>query len=164
MNKPKTTNRKTLSNRGRNLRQISSQMPTTHRQPAGKQPIEDEQLSDYSFDNPEVNQSAPDNQDWTTLPCLPPRNDSPLTYYSSTQSLESFNDVSQWERSHLHDKTTSEQLLMNSLKLSHYRKQHLTFPLEGIYSVESLVMYSSSSNLHFILVVWANLFWFFSYY
>ena len=66
-----------------------------HRQPASKQPIEDEWLSDHSFDDPEVNQSAPDDQDWTTLPRLPPRGDSPLTRHSSTQSLESFNDVSQ---------------------------------------------------------------------
>jgi len=95
MNKPKTTNRKTLSNRGCNLRQILSQMPTTCRQPAGKQPIEDERLSDHSFDDPEVNQSAPDDQDWTTLPRLPPRGDFPLTRHSSTQSLESFNDASQ---------------------------------------------------------------------
>ena len=122
MNKPKTTNQKTLSNRDCNLRQISSQIPTMHRQPAGKQPIEDERLSDHSFDDPEVNQSAPDNQDWTTLPCLLLRSDSPLMYHSSTQSLESFNNASQWERSHLHDKTTSEQLLMNLLKLSYHQK------------------------------------------
>jgi len=95
MNKPKTTNRKTLSNCGCNLRQISSQMPTTHCQPAGKQPIEDEWLSDHSFDDPKVNQSASDDQDWTTLPRLPLRGDSPLMRHSSTQSLESFNDVSQ---------------------------------------------------------------------
>ncbi len=63
INKPKTTNRKILSNRRCNLRQISSQIPTMHRQPAGKQPIEDEQLSDHSFDDPEVNQSAPDDRD-----------------------------------------------------------------------------------------------------
>ena len=63
INKPKTTNRKTLSNRGCNLRQISSQMPPTHHQPASKQLIEDEQLSNHSFDHPEVNQSAPDDQD-----------------------------------------------------------------------------------------------------
>src|SRR5438552_4353010 len=55
INKPKTTNRKTLSNHSHNLRQISSQMPTTYRQPAGKQLIEDEWLSDHSFDDPEVN-------------------------------------------------------------------------------------------------------------
>ena len=72
--------------------------------------------------------------------------------HSSTQSLKSFNDASQWERSHLHDKTTSEQLLIDLLKLSHRRKQHLTFPLEGVHSVESLVTYSSSSNLYSILV------------
>ena len=120
INKSKTTNQKTLSNHGCNLRQISSQMPTMCRQPAGKQPIEDEQLSDHSFDNPEVNQSAPDDRDWTTLPRLPPRSDSPLIRHSSTQSLESFNDTSQWERSHLRDKTTSEQLLMDSLKLNYH--------------------------------------------
>ena len=84
INKSKTTNQKTLSNHGCNLRQISWQMPTTHHQPAGKQLIEDEQLSDHSFDNPEVNQSAPDDRDWTTLPCLLPRSDSPLMRYSST--------------------------------------------------------------------------------
>ena len=153
INKPKTTNQKTLSNHGHNLRQISSQMPTTCCQPAGKQPIEDEQLLDHSFDNPEVNQSAPDDRDWTTLPCLPPRSDSPLMHHSSTQSLESFNDTSQWERSYLCDKTTSEQLLMDSLKLGHRRKQHLTFSSEGVHSVESPVTYSSSSNLYFILVI-----------
>ena len=70
-------------------------MPTTHCQPASKQLIEDEQLSNHSFDDPEVNQSAPDDQDWTTLPRLPPRGDSPLTRHSSTQSLESFNNASQ---------------------------------------------------------------------
>ena len=64
-------------------------MPITYCQPAGKQPIEDEQLLDHSFDNPEVNQSAPNDQDWTTLPRLPPRGNSPLTHHSSTQSLES---------------------------------------------------------------------------
>ena len=94
INKPKTTNQKTLSNRGCNLRQISSQMPTTHRQPAGKQLIEDERLSDHSFDDPEVNQSAPDDRDWTTLLRLPPRSDSSLMCHSSTQSLKSFNDMS----------------------------------------------------------------------
>ena len=164
MNKPKTTNWKTLSNRGHNLRQISSQMPTMHRQPAGKQLIEDERLSNHSFDDPEVNQSAPDDQDWIILPCLPPRSDSLLTHHSSTQSLESFNDASQWERSHLCDKTTSEQLLMDSLKLSRRWKQHLTFPSEGVRSVEFLVTYSSSPNLRSIPVTWANLFRSFSYY
>ena len=127
-------------------------MPTMHHQPAGKQLIEDEQLSDHSFNDPEVNQSAPDDQDWTTLPRLPPRGNSPLTHHSSTQSLESFNDASQRERSHLRDKTTSEQLLIDSLKPGHRRKQHLTFPSEGVRSVESPVMYLSSFNLHSIPV------------
>jgi len=120
INKSKTTNQKTLSNCGCNFRQISLQIPTMHRQLASKQPIEDEQLLDHSFDNLEVNQSALDDQNWTTLPCLLPRSDSPLMHHSSTQLLESFNDASQWERSHLHDKTTSEQLLMDLLKLGHH--------------------------------------------
>jgi len=55
INKPKTTNQKTLSNRGCNLRQISLQMPTMHCQLASKQPIEDEQLLDHSFNDSEVN-------------------------------------------------------------------------------------------------------------
>ena len=152
INKPKTTNQKTLSNRGYNLRQISSQMPTMHHQLASKQPIKDEQLSDHSFDDPEVNQSAPDDRDWITLLCFPPKSDSLLMHHSSTQSLESFNNASQWKRSHLCDKTTSEQLLIDLLKLGHHQKQHLTFPSEGVHSVESPVMYSSSPNLRSIPV------------